>query len=529
MPSTQPLVLIVDDKPDNLDVLIGFLAGTGLQLAVSTSGEEALEVAANIHPDLVLLDVMMPGMDGYEVCRTLKNTPQHQQTPVIFMSALSDPDSKVKGFAAGSVDFVSKPLHREEVLARIHNQLTIVHQQQQLQTRNQQLESLNRDLQEQINRRQQAEDALARSTATLSALTRQEAERWGIDAFIGQSSNILTLLEQIRDLQHAGATNVLVLGESGTGKELVSRAIHYGSPRRDQPFIAVNCSAIPAELADAEFFGHTRGAYTGATSDRPGYFEKADGGTLFLDEIGDMPATLQTKLLRVMEDGMVTPIGSQKSRRVDVRIVAATNVDLQTRVKTQQFRQDLYFRLAGYVMTLPPLRLRTADIPLLVQHFLTQLCLTMGREIPAISQQALDALSRYHYPGNVRELRNLIEFALIASRGQPIGLKHLHFMDNNLQSGPASDNTAAGSSVVTASLSTSEAVPAVTQTADQSAASSLLAYARQHGRIDNTSAQQLLEIDHGRASYLLKKLHREGHLAKQGERRWAYYIPHNTL
>jgi DNA-binding NtrC family response regulator len=241
MPTSQPLLLIVDDNPSNLDVLIGFLADTGLRLAVSTRGEEALEVAANIHPDLVLLDVMMPGMDGYQVCRTLKNTPQHQQTPVILMSALSDPDSKVKGFAAGSVDFVSKPLHREEVLARIHNQLTIVRQQQQLQARNQQLESLNRDLQDQIDRRQQAEAALTRSAATLSALTRQEAERWGIDAFIGQSSHVLTLLEQIRDLQNASATNVLVLGESGTGKELVSRAIHYGSQRRNQPFIAVNC------------------------------------------------------------------------------------------------------------------------------------------------------------------------------------------------------------------------------------------------------------------------------------------------
>jgi transcriptional regulator with GAF, ATPase, and Fis domain len=234
-----------------------------------------------------------------------------------------------------------------------------------------------------------------------------------------------------------------------------------------------------------------------------------------------MPATLQTKLLRVMEDGMVTPIGSQKSRRVDVRIVAATNVDLHSRVKSRHFRQDLYFRLAGYIMTLPPLRQRAMDIPLLVQHFMTQLCLTMGREIPGISQQALDALSRYHYPGNVRELRNLIEFALIASRGRPIGLGHLHFMENSPQTAlPFPGTTAIASVPVSQTVSTT-----TTTTTDQSAATSLLAHARQYGRIDNTGAQQLLGIDHGRASYLLKKLHREGQLIKQGERRWSFYVP----
>ncbi|WP_221796280.1 sigma-54-dependent transcriptional regulator [Oceanobacter mangrovi] len=512
---TPPRLLIVDDQPDNLDVLVTFLAESNLQLAIATSGEEALELAAEMPPQLVLLDVMMPGINGFETCKRLKQLPGCQQLPVIFLSALSDPDSRVKGFAAGGIDYISKPLHRQEVLARIQAQLTIQQQQQELQRRNQQLEELNRELQQQIDRRQRAEAELTLSQTTLSALTQQEARRWGLDAFVGQSSRILALLEQLRNLQQAPDTNVLVLGESGTGKELVSRAIHYGSQRSDKPFIAVNCAAIPAELADAEFFGHSKGAYTGAVSDRIGYFEQANGGTLFLDEIGDMPLTLQTKLLRVLEDGLVTPIGSQRQKRVDVRVVAATNVNLLQRVQQQQFRQDLYYRLTGYRLELPALRQRSSDIALLTQHFIEQLSQQMRRAAPRISQQALDALSRYHFPGNVRELRNMIEFALIACRDQCIDLPQLHFaepLDASLPE-PAATTVATSPAVI----------PPTPLNPVSNDEQQLLAYVRQHGRIDNTSAQQLLQVDHSRASYLLKKLYKEGQLQKQGERRWSYY------
>lgn len=512
---STPLVLVVDDQPQNLDILVSYLARSELQLAVATSGQDALELATEQHPDLILLDIMMPGMDGFEVCQRLKNTPELADIPVIFMSALSDADSRVRGFAAGGADYVPKPLYREEVLARIHAQLTLVQQRRELEERNRQLEQSNRELQQQINLRQQAEEALSRSDAVLSTLTAKEAKHWGIQAFVGQSPSVQQLLEQVRDLQHAAATHVLVLGESGTGKELVSRALHFGSSRRDQPFIAVNCSSIPAELADAEFFGHIKGAYTGAHNDRCGYFEQAHGGTLFLDEIGDMPLPLQAKLLRVLEDGLVTPVGSSKSRQVNVRVIAATNADMQSRVQEQAFRQDLYFRLAGYVLTLPALRERTGDIPLLVEHFLQQLGEQMGRESAQVSPEAQAALNRYHYPGNVRELRNLIEFALIASRGQPIQQQHLHFL-----SAPAEPALAdvPVSSVPVTSLST---VPCGGHDDEQR----LLEQAYQNGRIDNTGVQQLLQVDHGRASYLLKKLHREGKLTKQGERRWTYYIP----
>ncbi len=514
-----PLILIVDDKPDNLDVLVNYLSAGGLELRVATDGEQALQLAAEQVPELVLLDVMMPGIDGYEVCRRLKADAATGDVPVIFMSALTDTDSKVKGFDVGGIDFINKPLQREEVLARIQAHLTIRRQQQELQQKNRQLEGLNRELQEQIDRRQQAEDALHLADEKLTALTRQDAQHWNIDSFIGQSHATRQLLDEVRSLQQAPNTNVLVLGESGTGKELISRAIHYGSARQNKPFVAVNCSAIPNELADAEFFGHVKGAYTGATGDRHGYFEKADGGTLFLDEIGDMPLTLQAKLLRVLEDGLVTPIGGKHNKKVDVRIVAATNVNLPARVQGKQFRQDLFFRLAGYQISLPPLRERAGDIPVLTEHFLTRLGSQMGRDKPNITRDAMNALGRYHYPGNVRELRNLIEYALIASRGQSIGVQHLHFLETVPGIVAVSESGALNGSVTnpqneiissSSSAGTDEDV--------------LIEHAQAQGRIDNTMVQSLLGVDHGRASYLLKKLHKDGRLHKVGERRWAYYV-----
>ncbi|WP_300426177.1 sigma-54 dependent transcriptional regulator [uncultured Thalassolituus sp.] len=512
--TASPLILIVDDQPQNLDVLVSFLSDSGLRLAVATDGESALRIARDSLPDLILLDIMMPRLSGHEVCERLKDSATTRDIPVIFMSALSDTRDKLRSFNSGAVDYLIKPLQREEVLARINTHLTIAKQRQELLEKNAELRQLNDALSEQINQREKAENALQLADQTLTALTRKEAQQWGIDAFIGQSQAIMTLLEEVRSLQQAGHTNVLVLGESGTGKELVSRAIHYGSQRSSKPFIAVNCSAIPADLADAEFFGHTKGAYTGAVSDRRGFFEQADGGTLFLDEIGDMPLSLQAKLLRVLEDGVVTPVGGRQPRQVNVRVVAATNVAMQERIQAKEFRQDLYFRLAGYTVFLPPLRERASDIPLLARHFLDLLSRQMGREQPVISDPALAALGRYHFPGNVRELKNMAEYALIASRGKTITEAHLHFLE------PV---TPPESTVV---LSAADArsqtiVPAQTQASSDEEA--LVEYAREQGRIDNAQAQALLNVDHGRASYLLKKLHKEGVLAKQGERRWSYY------
>ena len=220
--------------------------------------------------------------------------------------------------------------------------------------------------------------------------------------------------------------NVLITGESGTGKELVARAIHFRSTRAKGPFIPLNCVAIPEELAESMLFGHTRGAFTGATMDRRGYFEMAHGGTLFLDEIGDMPVALQAKLLRVLEDGRITPLGSTKERVVDVRVVAATNAEIPARIAAGAFREDLFFRLAQFTVEVPPLRQRREDIPLLANHFVRLFATEMGLSPPTLSREVLAALERHAFPGNIRELKNVIERALIQSGGDTVGVEHLH-------------------------------------------------------------------------------------------------------
>lgn len=506
-----PLLLLVDDKPENLDILVSHLEGAGYDLAVALSGEDALNIVEQQNPSLVLLDIMMPGIDGFQTCLALKKITHIKDVPVIFMSALADTESKVRGFAVGGVDFVTKPFQREEVLSRINTHLTIQRQHLLLQNQNQSLQQLNQQLQAQIDKTKAVKKELDIVDHRLSALTQQEAQQWGIEAFIGHSPMITSVLQEVRSLQQVDRTNVLVLGESGTGKELISRAIHFGSNRKDKPFIAVNCSAIPADLADSEFFGHTKGAFTGAVSSRTGHFMDANGGTLFLDEIGDMPLALQAKLLRVLEDGQVTPVGGNTFSKANVRVVSATNMDLREKVKNNLFRQDLYFRLAGYGITLPPLRKRTEDIPMLARHFLQHLAGEMGKDNTSISDAAISALQRYDFPGNVRELRNIIEHALISCRMGTIKPAHLHFIH---------DIDILEHTIHHARTASESPAPHIQACCDED---SILAYIQENGRIDNSATQTLLKVEHPRASYLLKKLLSERKIIKQGERRWAYY------
>ena len=261
---------------------------------------------------------------------------------------------------------------------------------------------------------------------------------------MGQSKTIRKILQDVQRLHNFGATSVLMTGESGTGKELIARGIHYGGPRAEAPFVPVNCVAIPEDLAESMFFGHVKGSFTGATGDRKGYFELAHGGTLFLDEIGDMPLILQAKLLRVLEDGIVTPVGSANGKAVDVRILAATNVDLHAKIAAGAFRQDLYFRLARFTVLTPPLRERRDDVALLAAHFLNLFATEMGIKTPGLSAPALAALESYHFPGNVRELKNVIERSLIESGGGEIQRQHLHLMPKAGDAGaPAKQNKAA--------------------------------------------------------------------------------------
>ena len=359
-------ILLVDDQPANLAVLTAALEPEGYEILAAPSGLVALKIAARALPALILLDVMMPEPDGLETCRQLKAAAATRDIPVIFITAREETAALVAGFAAGAVDFVVKPFRPEEVVARVATHVHISRLTHELQEKNRVLESRTAELLAEIGRRRETETALKVADEQLAALSGPEASRWNLAGLIGQSRLVQKIISDICRLHQFAHTTVLITGESGTGKELIARAIHFESPRATAAYIPVNCVAIPGELAESMLFGHVKGAFTGATMDRKGYFELAHGGTLFLDEIGDMPLNLQVKLLRVLEDGCVTPVGAAEARHVDVRVIAATNADLAERIAAGTFRQDLYFRLARYTVTTPPLRERREDLPLLV-------------------------------------------------------------------------------------------------------------------------------------------------------------------
>ena len=413
-------ILIVDDMPANLDVLAQALEDEGYEILAAPSGEIALKNARATRPDLILLDVVMPGLDGYETCRQLKDDAQTRNIPVIFITARTEIEGIVEGFAVGGVDYIAKPFRKEEVLVRARTHLEKARLTQALQEKN-------RALKEEISHRQQATRERNQLAGQLSHIALHEAERWGVDGFVAQSPTMQQIFREVDLLQKAGNTSALIVGESGTGKELIVRAIHFGGAAAASPFIPVNCAAIPANLAESQFFGHVKGAFTGAEEDRIGFFELADGGTLFLDEIGEMPAEIQAKLLRALEDGRIFPVGAKEERAVQVRTIAATNADLQHGLASGAFRRDLYYRLARFTLQVPPLRQRRTDIPLLAQHFLELLAGEMAMAAPRLSGEALEVLATYDFPGNVRELKNLIERALLESHGGEIMPAHLHF------------------------------------------------------------------------------------------------------
>ena len=411
-------VLIIDDTPANIRVLSQTLEPEGYEIFTAAHGEQGLILAARVMPDVILLDVVMPGRNGYAICRELKQNAATRDIPVLFVTARQEVDDVLRGFQAGATDYVVQPFRAEEVVARVKAHSEIARLTRELKERN-------RELEEEIGRRRTAEAERREVRERLTLLSEEASLRWGLESLVGQSSEMRKVLADIERLRHFPTTNVLITGESGTGKELVARALHYGSVRKEAPFVPVNCAAIPADLAESTFFGHVKGAFTGATSDRKGCFERADGGTLFLDEIGDMDTVLQAKLLRVLEDGEYTPVGSARAKRGDIRIVAATNADLQAKIAIGRFREDLYFRLARYIVYTPALRERPGDIPTIAGHFLAQLSSEMGMTPPVLSEAALAILSAHSFPGNVRELRNLIERALIDSGGGIIGPEHL--------------------------------------------------------------------------------------------------------
>ncbi|HSH15891.1 MAG TPA: sigma-54 dependent transcriptional regulator [Verrucomicrobiae bacterium] len=304
----------------------------------------------------------------------------------------------------------------------------------------------------------------------------------------------------------------MVFTRAVTDKELVARAIHFGGRESAGPFIPVNCSAIPAELAESLFFGHLKGSFTGAVSDRKGYFELADAGTLFLDEIGEMPLTLQSKLLRVLEDGEIRPVGANKSIRVKTRVIAASNVDFRRAVQQGSFRKDLFFRLARFTIEAPPLRERREDIPLLAEHFLRLFSSEMNIPNPGLNPGALARLCGYSFPGNIRGVKNLLERAVIECDGQSVGEEHLHFF-----------YSAHGGEPAIADDDRPDQVDAEAPAAggEQDEAAAVLSYLKEQGIINNTVCRQLLNVDRNRSSYLLRKLEKQGQLTSEGQGRWA--------
>jgi DNA-binding NtrC family response regulator len=400
-------IAIVDDYEIVAKTIAAYLRRMECSPVIFTNPLAFLDELKNTSFEIVITDIRMPQMDGLSLLRKIKD--RAPGTEVIVISAHADKEDAIEALKYGAYDFFEKPVSEAELVATINRTLSyrkVLKQRDELAQR-------------------------------ISIATENEAAKWGIKAFVGKSPAIKETLDKVKLLQNSGKTNVLVLGESGTGKELVARAIHFGSARAEAPFVAVNCSAIPADLAESILFGHLKGSFTGATADRKGQFEQADGGTMFLDEIGDMPAIVQTKLLRVLEDGIVIPVGKADGKRVNVRVVSATNTNLQERTADGRFRSDLYHRLAAYEIVLPPLRQRMDDLPALVEHWLARLSEEMGIAQPKVSKEFIAVLEQYPFPGNVRELKNVLERAMIDARGGDLDVAHLQTRSAPAHAAPA--------------------------------------------------------------------------------------------
>ncbi len=375
-------MLVVDDEENLRLVLRTLLSRHGYEVETAASGEEALALVDSFGPDCVLTDVRMPKMGGLDLLATLKA--KGNDATVIVMSAYGNMDLAIEAMSAGAYDYVQKPFKPDEIVLALRKA-----EERELLRRE------NRALRAEVQKEHKFEDILAKSA---------------------KMQEIFWTITKIAEYK----TTALVTGESGVGKELVARAIHQRSNRRGGPFVPVNCGAIPENLLESELFGHKKGSFTDAISDRRGLFEEADGGTLFLDEIGELPLGLQVKLLRVLEDDKIRRLGETRDVKVDVRIIAATHRDLQAETTAGRFREDLFYRLNVLPIHVPPLRERREDIPLLIDHFVTRNNARLGTTVHGLDTEARRLLYEYAWPGNIRELENTIERAMVLSEGDQI-------------------------------------------------------------------------------------------------------------
>jgi len=373
-------ILVVDDERSMREVLFSMLKNEGYDVTVAEGGEAAIEAVRRETFDAILTDVRMPKIDGLQVLKATKDLSPN--TVVIMITAFGSSETAVEAMKLGAYDYITKPFKYDEVMLNIKRAL----ERKRLRDEN-------------LNLKQRLET------------------QYRFENIIGKSAKIVAVFDTIRKIADSQST-VMITGESGTGKELVAQAIHVNSQRRDKPFTSVNCGAIPEGLMESELFGHVKGAFTGAVANKVGLFSAADAGTLFLDEITEIPSLLQVKLLRAIQEREIRRVGDTKDFKVDVRLIAATNKDLESAVGEGTLREDLFYRLNVIPIHLPSLRERPEDIPLLAAHFLQKFGKQLGREVRGVSAEALTLLEQYHWPGNIRELENVVERALVLGTGE---------------------------------------------------------------------------------------------------------------
>ena len=381
------VVLVVDDELNQRNILKTILSAEGYETYVAASGEEALKILKSYNPEVVLTDLKMEGMDGIQLLEKIKE--QDNPPEVVLMTAFGTIPSVVEAMNKGAYSYLEKPLDKDRVLLNVRHAL----EKTRLLKENQNLQKALYD-------------------------------KFSIEGIVGDSTVIRKVIDITRKVSHNPVT-VLILGESGTGKELIAKAIHYNSPRSSKPFTAINCAAIPENLLESELFGYEPGAFTGAITRKIGLFEASNGGTMFLDEVGDLPSMTQSKILRVLQEKEIRRIGGRDAIKVDVRIIAATNKDLEKEMKNGRFREDLYYRLRVVTIEIPPLRERREDIAQLVNYFLQRYNTEFGKRIKGVDEHAMNSLVEYHWPGNVRQVESVIERAVLMCESDTIRLQDI--------------------------------------------------------------------------------------------------------